>query len=70
MLIAAHKAYHFTTPAAFETIDTGHCLIFILGGEVAQVFELRRVRRMQREVFTDADRPTGAIVAPELVRNP
>jgi len=45
-------------------------LIFILGGEVAQVFELRRVRRMQREVFTDADRPTGAIVAPELARNP
>lgn len=25
--------------------------IFILGGEVAQVYELRRVRRMQREVF-------------------
>jgi membrane protein len=28
-------------------------LIFILGGEVGQVYELRRVRRYQREVFTD-----------------
>jgi len=28
-------------------------LIFILGGEVGQVFELRRVRRLQREVLTD-----------------
>ena len=28
-------------------------LIFILGGEVGQVFELRRVRRAQREVFTE-----------------
>ena len=28
-------------------------LIFILGGEVGQVYELRRVRRMQREVFTE-----------------
>jgi membrane protein len=28
-------------------------LIFILGGEVGQVFELRRMRRRQREVFTD-----------------
>jgi membrane protein len=28
-------------------------LIFILGGEVGQVFELRRVRKLQREVFTD-----------------
>ena len=28
-------------------------VIFILGGEVAQVYELRRVRRQQREVFTD-----------------
>lgn len=28
-------------------------LIFILGGEVGQVYELRRVRRLQREVFTD-----------------
>jgi membrane protein len=28
-------------------------LIFILGGEVGQVFELRRVRRMQRAVFTE-----------------
>jgi len=27
-------------------------LIFILGGEVGQVFELRRMRRLQREVFT------------------
>jgi membrane protein len=27
--------------------------IFILGGEVAQVYELRRVRRMQREAFED-----------------
>ena len=26
-------------------------LIFLLGGEVGQVFELRRVRRLQREVF-------------------
>ena len=26
-------------------------LLFLLGGEVGQVFELRRVRRMQREVF-------------------
>ncbi|MGH9885566.1 MAG: YihY/virulence factor BrkB family protein [bacterium] len=28
-------------------------LIFILGGEVGQVHELRRVRKRQREVFTD-----------------
>jgi membrane protein len=28
-------------------------LIFILGGEVGQVYELRRVRKRQREVFTD-----------------
>ena len=28
-------------------------LIFILGGEVGQVYELRRVRRMQRETFED-----------------
>jgi len=28
-------------------------LIFILGGEVGQVFELRRVRKLQREVFED-----------------
>ena len=28
-------------------------LIFILGGEVAQVYELRRVRRMQRERFEE-----------------
>jgi len=28
-------------------------LIFILGGEVGQVYELRRVRKLQREVFTD-----------------
>ena len=28
-------------------------VIFILGGEVGQVAELRRVRRMQREVFTE-----------------
>jgi membrane protein len=28
-------------------------LIFILGGEVGQVYELRRVRRMQRETFVD-----------------
>ena len=28
-------------------------VIFILGGEVGQVYELRRVRRVQREVFTD-----------------
>ncbi|HKG95678.1 MAG TPA: YihY/virulence factor BrkB family protein [Gemmatimonadaceae bacterium] len=28
-------------------------LIFILGGEVAQVYELRRVRRMQREAFEE-----------------
>ena len=28
-------------------------LIFILGGEVGQVYELRRVRQLQREVFTD-----------------
>jgi len=27
--------------------------IFILGGEVGQVYELRRVRRMQREAFED-----------------
>ena len=27
-------------------------LIFILGGEVGQVYELRRVRKLQREVFT------------------
>ena len=31
-------------------------LIFILGGEVAQVYDLRRVRRMQREAL-DADGP-------------
>ena len=28
-------------------------LIFILGGEVAQVYDLRRVRRLQREAFED-----------------
>lgn len=28
-------------------------LIFILGGEVGQVYELRRVRRLQREVFNE-----------------
>ena len=28
-------------------------LIFILGGEVGQVYELRRVRKIQREVLTD-----------------
>jgi Predicted membrane protein len=28
-------------------------LIFILGGEVAQVYELRRVRKLQREAFED-----------------
>ena len=28
-------------------------LIFILGGEVGQVYELRRMRKLQREVFTD-----------------
>lgn len=28
-------------------------LIFILGGEIGQVFELRHVRKLQREVFTD-----------------
>ena len=28
-------------------------LIFILGGEVGQVYELRRVRRIQREAFED-----------------
>jgi membrane protein len=28
-------------------------LIFILGGEVGQVYDLRRVRKLQREVFTD-----------------
>ncbi len=28
-------------------------MLFVLGGEVAQVYELRRVRRMQREVFED-----------------
>jgi membrane protein len=28
-------------------------LIFILGGEVAQVYDLRRVRKRQREVFTE-----------------
>jgi membrane protein len=28
-------------------------LIFILGGEVGQVFQLRRVRRLQREILTD-----------------
>ncbi len=28
-------------------------LIFILGGEVGQVYELRRVRRLQREAFED-----------------
>jgi membrane protein len=27
-------------------------LIFILGGEVGQVYELRRMRKLQREVFT------------------
>jgi membrane protein len=27
-------------------------MIFILGGEVGQVYELRRMRRLQREVFT------------------
>ena len=28
-------------------------MIFILGGEVAQVYELRRVRKLQREAFED-----------------
>ena len=28
-------------------------LIFILGGEVGQVYELRRVRRLQRETFEE-----------------
>ena len=28
-------------------------MIFVLGGEVAQVYELRRVRRMQRETFEE-----------------
>jgi membrane protein len=28
-------------------------LIFILGGEVGQVYDLRRTRKRQREVFTD-----------------
>jgi len=28
-------------------------LIFIIGGEVAQVYELRRVRKRQREAFED-----------------
>jgi membrane protein len=28
-------------------------MIFILGGEVAQVHELRRVRKRQREAFED-----------------
>lgn len=28
-------------------------IVFILGGEVGQVFELRRTRRLQREVFTE-----------------
>ena len=28
-------------------------IIFILGGEVAQVYALRRVRRLQREAFED-----------------
>ena len=28
-------------------------MIFILGGEVAQVYELRRVRRLQRETFEE-----------------
>jgi hypothetical protein len=27
--------------------------VFILGGEVGQVYELRRTRRRQREVFTE-----------------
>jgi membrane protein len=27
--------------------------IFIVGGEVAQVYELRRVRKLQREAFED-----------------
>jgi membrane protein len=27
--------------------------IFIIGGEVAQVYELRRVRKLQREAFED-----------------
>jgi membrane protein len=28
-------------------------VVFLIGGEVGQVFELRRVRKLQREVFTD-----------------
>ncbi|HYC51298.1 MAG TPA: YhjD/YihY/BrkB family envelope integrity protein, partial [Gemmatimonadaceae bacterium] len=27
-------------------------LIFLIGGEVGQVYELRRTRKLQREVFT------------------
>jgi len=29
------------------------CIAFIVGGEVGQVYELRRVRRLQREAFED-----------------
>jgi len=28
-------------------------VVFILGGEVGQVFELRRMRRLQREAFEE-----------------
>ncbi len=47
--------YTGTVAAAVITVIWVYygALIFILGGEVGQVFELRRVRKLQREVFED-----------------
>lgn len=47
--------YSGTVAAAVITVIWVYygALIFILGGEVGQVFELRRVRKLQREVFED-----------------
>jgi membrane protein len=47
--------YTGTVAAAVITVIWVYygALIFVLGGEVGQVFELRRVRKLQREVFED-----------------
>ncbi|MGK2935329.1 MAG: YihY/virulence factor BrkB family protein [Gemmatimonadaceae bacterium] len=52
---SAQTMYTGTVAAAVITVIWVYygALIFILGGEVGQVFELRRVRKLQREVFED-----------------
>lgn len=51
-----NPASMYTTSLAALIVVVVWCyyaaLIFILGGEVGQVYELRRVRKLQREVFT------------------